>query len=176
MAVRPSGRFKSAHLARRRVVSVLNSSRQRLYFFWDYDISDDQVRHMLRHGSPAEKAWIITRILEYAKWDDIWRYLTVKDIRQNFDRLCFRRSQDRELWAYALDRWHAIGSTARYGGCREISFPRDILQHERSSLSVLQKRSNASSFDGAGHSAGGTLAWPGLGNGLTYHPPVSPRL
>ncbi len=37
------------------------------------------------------------RILEYAKWDDIWRYLTVADIRQNFELLHFRRPQDREL-------------------------------------------------------------------------------
>jgi hypothetical protein len=136
-------------------VSVLNSSRQRLYFFWDYDISDDQVRHMLRHGSPAQKAWIITRILEYAKWDDIWRYLT-KTLKLG-------------------SKLASVGSTARYGGCREISFPRDILQHQRSSLSVLPKRFNASLFDGAGHS-GSTLAWPGLGSGLTYQPPVSPRL
>jgi hypothetical protein len=86
-------------------MSTVSRTGQRLYFFWDYDISDDEVRRILRHGSPAEKAWIITRILEYAKWDDIWRYLTVDDIRQNFERLHFRRPQDRELWAYALDRW-----------------------------------------------------------------------
>jgi hypothetical protein len=78
---------------------------QRLYFFWDYDINDEKIHHILRSGSPSEKGWVITRILEYAKWDDIWRYLTVTDIRQNFEYLRFRRPQDRELWAYALDRW-----------------------------------------------------------------------
>ena len=55
--------------------------------------------------SAVVQAWIITRILEYAKWDDIWRYVTVADIRQNLEHLRFRQSQDRELWAYALDRW-----------------------------------------------------------------------
>jgi hypothetical protein len=39
----------------------------RLYFLWDYDIGEDEIRHILRHGSSTEKAWIITRILEYAK-------------------------------------------------------------------------------------------------------------
>ncbi|RLC88707.1 MAG: hypothetical protein DRI37_04960 [Chloroflexi bacterium] len=86
-------------------MSTVDHTGQRPYFFWDYDISDDEIRHILRHGSPAEKAWIISRILEYAGWDDIWRYLTVDDIRQNFARLRFRRPQDRELWAYALKRW-----------------------------------------------------------------------
>jgi len=78
---------------------------ERLYFLWDYDIGDDDIRHILRTGSPLEKAWIITRILEYAKWDDIWHYLTLADIRENFEYLRFRQTQDRELWAYALDRW-----------------------------------------------------------------------
>lgn len=76
-----------------------------LYFFWDYDIREEEVHRILRHGSPAEKAWVITRILEYAKWNDIWRYLTLADIRESLENLQFRRPEDRELWAYALDRW-----------------------------------------------------------------------
>jgi hypothetical protein len=77
----------------------------RLYFFWDYDLSEQDIRRIVRQGDLAEKAWVISRILEYAKWEDIWRYLTVADIRSNFEQLSFRRAQDRELWAYALDRW-----------------------------------------------------------------------
>ena len=77
----------------------------RLYFFWDYDLSEQDIRRIVRQGEPAEKAWVISRMLQYARWDDIWRYLTVADIRDSFERLSFRRPQDRELWAYALDRW-----------------------------------------------------------------------
>jgi len=86
-------------------VSEAAQTGRRLYFFWDYDLSDEDVHHILREGSPTEKAWVITRILEYAKWDDIWRYLTLADIRENFANLRFRQPQDRELWAYALERW-----------------------------------------------------------------------
>lgn len=78
---------------------------QRPYFFWDYNITDEEIRTILRAGDPFEKAWVISRILEHARWDDIWRYLTIADIRQNFENLRFRRPQDRELWAYALERW-----------------------------------------------------------------------
>ena len=80
-------------------------AEQRPYFLWDYEIDVAEVRHIIRAGSPTEKAWIITRILEYAKWEDIWKYLTVADIRESFERLRFRRPQDRDLWAYALERW-----------------------------------------------------------------------
>jgi hypothetical protein len=78
---------------------------RRPYFFWDYDLTEEQVRGILRSGDETEKAWVITRILEYARWEDIWRYLTVDDIRQNFERLRFRWPQVRDLWAYALKVW-----------------------------------------------------------------------
>ena len=90
-------------------MSTTVSAGQRPYFFWDYEITDAEVRAILRDGAPFDKAWVISRILEHAGWDDIWRYLTVADIRQNFDNLSFRRTQDRELWAYALDRWSRHG-------------------------------------------------------------------
>ena len=86
-------------------MTTANRTDQCPYFCWDYDISEEEIRRILRHGSLSEKAWVISRILEHAKWDDVWRYLTVDDIRQNFERLHFRRPQDRELWAYALNRW-----------------------------------------------------------------------
>ena len=58
----------------------------------------------MRGDNEVEKAWLITRILEYAKWDDIWRYLTVDDVRENFDRLRMRPYQ-RDLWTFALKVW-----------------------------------------------------------------------
>ena len=33
----------------------------RPYFFWDYDITEDEVRQILRRASEVEKAWVITR-------------------------------------------------------------------------------------------------------------------
>ena len=74
------------------------------------------LRHY-RRGSPrhparrqqSRKGLGVTRILEYARWEDIWRYLTVDDVRENFERLSFRWPRDRELWAYALKRWSRHG-------------------------------------------------------------------
>jgi hypothetical protein len=85
------------------------AKKQRPYFLWDYDLSEEEVFAILRGENEVEKAWLITRILEYARWDDIWRYLTLDDLRENWERLRFRWPQDRELWAYALERWTAHG-------------------------------------------------------------------
>jgi len=85
------------------------ATSQHPYFLWDYDLTEEQVRAILRGDNEVEKVWLITRILEYAKWDDIWRYLTVDDVRENFSWLRFRWPRDRELWAYALERWSGHG-------------------------------------------------------------------
>ncbi|MBN1658701.1 MAG: hypothetical protein JXA93_09885 [Anaerolineae bacterium] len=81
------------------------AQKKRPYFLWDYDLSEEEVRAILRGSDEVEKAWLITRILEYARWDDIWRYLTVDDLWGNLHRLHFRWPRDRELWTYALKRW-----------------------------------------------------------------------
>lgn len=79
--------------------------RERLYFFWDYDIAEDDLRAILAGDNETEKAWAMSRLLEAATWDDIWRFITPNDLRANFDRLRFRFPRDREMWAYALQRW-----------------------------------------------------------------------
>lgn len=81
------------------------TSRKRLYFFWDYDLTEDDLRAILRGDNEFEKAWAITRLLEAARWEDIWRYITLDELRANFDRLRFRFARDREMWAYAIQRW-----------------------------------------------------------------------
>jgi len=77
---------------------------RRPYFIWDYDLTEEDVHRILRGDNEVEKVWLITRILEYAKWEDIWRYLTVDDVRENFERLRMKPYQ-RDLWAYALEVW-----------------------------------------------------------------------
>ena len=81
------------------------TERQRLYFFWDYDISEEDLRAILAGENEVEKAWAITRLLEAARWQDIWRFITLNDLRANFDHLRFRFARDRETWAYALRLW-----------------------------------------------------------------------
>jgi len=78
---------------------------KRLYFFWDYNIAEDDLHAILRGDNEVEKAWAITRLLEAAKWEDIWRFISLADLIANFDHLRFRFARDREMWAYALQRW-----------------------------------------------------------------------
>ena len=79
--------------------------RKSVYFFWDYDLTEEEVREILRGQNMNEKIWVMSRILQSAQWDDIWKFLTLKDVRENFDRLQWRTPYLRDLWSHALEVW-----------------------------------------------------------------------
>ena len=79
--------------------------RSRPDFFWDYDLSEEDVRAILAGDDEHRKAWVISCILNAARWEDIWKYVTLEDIRTHFDQLRFRTPYLRELWAHALEVW-----------------------------------------------------------------------
>jgi hypothetical protein len=78
---------------------------KRPYFIWDYDISEEQVWEILQGDNETRKVWLISRILQYARWDDIWKYLALDDVREYFDRIHWRFPFIKEIWAHALEVW-----------------------------------------------------------------------
>ncbi|MEM7583535.1 MAG: hypothetical protein AAF560_09170 [Acidobacteriota bacterium] len=58
-----------------------------LYFFPDQQISESRVRSILQHGSLEERAWVISYLLRYAQWDDIWTYVSRDEVREIFPQL-----------------------------------------------------------------------------------------
>jgi len=82
---------------------------ERPYFIWDYDISDEQVREILRGDDEFRKTWLVGRIVQYAHWNDIWKYLTLDDVRVYFDRIAWRFPFVKEMWAHALEVWDQGG-------------------------------------------------------------------
>ncbi|RMH16108.1 MAG: hypothetical protein D6696_18985 [Acidobacteria bacterium] len=58
-----------------------------LYFFPDQVVSEDEVREILRSGSPERRAWVVSHLLRFAQWDDIWNYVDRDEVRAIFDRV-----------------------------------------------------------------------------------------
>ncbi len=79
---------------------------RRLYFLWDYDLTEEQVRAILRGNDEYEKAQLMVRILESARWSDIWHYLTLAQVRHYWPQLYRRmRPEIRDVWDWALQVW-----------------------------------------------------------------------
>jgi hypothetical protein len=84
---------------------------QRPYFIWDYDLTEEEVRAILRGENEYEKLWVMVRILESARWSDIWRYLTIGEVQRYWPQLYRRmRREVRDVWAWAMEVW-AYGTT-----------------------------------------------------------------
>lgn len=76
----------------------------RPYFLWDYDLNEADIRAILRGGESQEKTWLVARILESAAYEDVWKYLTLAELRAIFPDLQLK-PQVRAAWEFALQVW-----------------------------------------------------------------------
>jgi len=78
---------------------------QRPYFLWDYDLTESDIRAILRGGETQEKTWLVSRSLESAAYEDVWKYLTVAGLRTISPRLQLK-PQVRAAWEFAFQVLH----------------------------------------------------------------------
>ncbi len=80
------------------------SAIQTPYFIWDYDLTDADVRAILHGDDEEQKAWLVARLLEAARYEDIWQYISLAELRAIFPKLQLR-PQVRAAWEFALLVW-----------------------------------------------------------------------
>lgn len=74
------------------------------YFLWDYDLTDKKIRDILDGKNEVEKIWIISRILTYARFEDVWKYLSIKDVVSIFPKLRLP-TKTKDAWQNAFKAW-----------------------------------------------------------------------
>jgi hypothetical protein len=72
-----------------------------LYFFPDQKVSDAEARRLLRDGTLEQRAWVISHLLRYAQWDDIWIFVSREEVREIFSDLDLPENL-RTAWARML--------------------------------------------------------------------------
>jgi hypothetical protein len=77
---------------------------QRPYFLWDYDLTEEDVRSILRGNDPEKKAWLVARLLESARYEDVWKYISLTELRAIFTHLQLKPAV-RAAWELALSVW-----------------------------------------------------------------------
>jgi hypothetical protein len=71
-----------------------------LYFFPDRPVSEEEARRLLA-GDSEERALVVSHLLRYAEWDDIWSYVSRDEVREIFAALDLPDSL-RAAWARIL--------------------------------------------------------------------------
>lgn len=74
------------------------------YFLWDYDLTEKDVQRILQEGNETSRRWLIARILEHAHFNDVFKYLTLKEIVTYFPKLRMR-PVIKKYWQRALTTW-----------------------------------------------------------------------
>lgn len=80
------------------------SPQQTPYFIWDYDLTEADVRAIIRGNDEAQKAWLVTRLVESARYEDIWRYISLDELNAIFPKLRLK-PRVRAAWQFALSVW-----------------------------------------------------------------------
>lgn len=74
------------------------------YFLWDYDLTETDVYRILKSGNEFDKRWLLGRILSSARFDDVWKYVTLKEVVKEFPYLKLR-PPIYQAWKRALEVW-----------------------------------------------------------------------
>ncbi len=72
-----------------------------LYFFPDRKVTEQEALHLLHQGSQEQRAWVISHLLRYAQWDDIWTYVSRDEVKEIFPVLDLPENL-RQAWARML--------------------------------------------------------------------------
>lgn len=81
------------------------SLKARPYFLWDYNLTEEDVHLILAYRDLTKKKWLIARILEHARFKDVWNYLSLKEIMTAFPHIRMSPKK-KEAWQYAIDLWN----------------------------------------------------------------------
>ncbi|MDP1722153.1 MAG: hypothetical protein Q8L37_03010 [Candidatus Gottesmanbacteria bacterium] len=82
----------------------MTDKAKRPYFLWDYDLTDQQVREILRGDNETEKIWMMSRIIESARYQDVWNYMTYDELKSSFHELKLK-APIRRVWEHAFSIW-----------------------------------------------------------------------
>lgn len=72
--------------------------------FWDYNFTESQLLQKLSKGTKKEKAWIIGRILENLPYSSIWKYVTLRQVKEVLSYLHFHPKL-KQIWGYTFSLW-----------------------------------------------------------------------
>ncbi|MGB9004119.1 MAG: hypothetical protein WCB96_00190 [Candidatus Aminicenantales bacterium] len=85
---------------------ALKSPAPRPYFLWDTAQTDEDVRRILKGDNEYQKIQMMVRILERCRWDEIWQYLTLQELRKQWPKIHRRiRRELRPTWEWAMEVW-----------------------------------------------------------------------
>jgi hypothetical protein len=83
--------------------------RDRPWFLWDVPVTEAELRVKLRTTDPDARAQWQARIMREACFSEVWRYLSVDEIVDNWEYIRRHLGRRRRFWEWLLDGWRSDG-------------------------------------------------------------------
>jgi hypothetical protein len=87
----------------------LDSEDAQPYFVWDEPMTVARLRTLLADAEEDVRVRWIARVLRDARFDDVWRFITVDDLVRSWPQVASYLGRRRSFWTWMLDRWRADG-------------------------------------------------------------------
>jgi hypothetical protein len=79
------------------------------YFNWDAPVPNAVIRRALAQGPDADRLYWMGRILREARYDDVWAYVTLAQLREHFDAVLPYLGRRRPFWEFLFAAWRDRG-------------------------------------------------------------------
>ena len=91
----------------------LTDQQGRAYFLWDCDLTLEEFQSKLRDPDPEMRAYLIGKLMRQAKPDDVFSFVSAREIRELWPRLVRYLGKTRELWTWLFETWERQGRVWR---------------------------------------------------------------
>jgi hypothetical protein len=91
----------------------MTDAQGRPYFLWDCDMTLDELRKGLRDPEPAARAYLIGKLMRQAKPDDVFTFVSPREIRELWPSIVRHLGKTRDFWIWLFDSWEAQGRAWR---------------------------------------------------------------
>jgi hypothetical protein len=83
------------------------------YFLWDSEMTLEQFRAGLQDPDPEVRAYLAGKLMRQAKPDDVFTFLSAREIRQLWPLLERYLGKKREFWTWLFETWESQGHVWR---------------------------------------------------------------
>jgi len=80
-----------------------------LDFAWDRPETADSLRERLAQSSRSEWLRLAAWILREARVEEVWQFLTLREVADAFPHLCTQLGHRRPVWEHLLRAAHELG-------------------------------------------------------------------
>ncbi|HSK78284.1 MAG TPA: hypothetical protein VLQ45_17665 [Thermoanaerobaculia bacterium] len=83
------------------------------YFLWDSEMTLEEFQEGLKSPDPDVRAYLVGKLMRQAKPDDVFTFVSARQIRELWPRLERYLGKTREFWTWLFEAWEAQGHVWR---------------------------------------------------------------